>query len=109
MRRFVKNLGKLQDALGAHNDAIVACQTVVGLEQDAGPTVSRAAGIVLGWCGHDATASDGHLKDTWRALSESASFLAMNRGRCADYLAERWQRYRFLADVENEAAISGAF
>ena len=74
VKTFVKSLGKLQDALGAHNDEIVACKTVVGLEQDAGLTVSRAAGIVLGWCGHGASASDGRLRDTWRAYRKARRF-----------------------------------
>jgi CHAD domain-containing protein len=73
-KSFVKRLGDLQDALGSYNDAIVANETIAALEQEAGAAASRAAGIVLGWCGHRASASDGPLEGSWRAYLKARRF-----------------------------------
>jgi triphosphatase len=72
-RKFIETLGRLQDVLGSHNDAIVACRSIADLEREAGPAASRAAGIVLGWCGRDATASDS-LSESWRAFQKARRF-----------------------------------
>jgi inorganic triphosphatase YgiF len=73
-KAFAKCLGNLQDVLGADADAIIIYKTIATLELDAGPSASRAAGIVLGWCGHGARTSDSQLSDAWRAYLKVRRF-----------------------------------
>jgi triphosphatase len=74
VRKFSKPLGVLQDSLGANNDAVAALKIVSDLEQSITQSGSRAAGIVLGWCGHEAGHPDVSLRDKWRAFRKAGCF-----------------------------------
>ncbi|HQT64548.1 MAG: hypothetical protein B7Z75_03155 [Acidocella sp. 20-57-95] len=69
-RAYLKAAAALQDELGRFNDLITATETVSHLTGND----TRAAGIILGWCSHSATADDAKLSDTWRAFRKSRLF-----------------------------------
>jgi CHAD domain-containing protein len=70
-------LKKLQDALGAYNDAIMVTSLVSRLDV-ADPNAMRAAGIGIGWYTHSARNSDGALTDAWRTFRHARPFWSSN-------------------------------
>lgn len=71
VKKFTKVIGALQDALGAHNDAVSALKLV---EDDAIPSELRATGIVLGWCAREIKSPEPYLRDHWQAFKEARCF-----------------------------------
>ncbi len=64
VRAYTKAASALQDALGGFNDLITAGEMVGGLAA----ADTRAAGIILGWCGHGALRDDSGLLEAWKAF-----------------------------------------
>jgi CHAD domain-containing protein len=71
VKKFTKVIGALQDALGAHNDAVSALKLV---EDDAIPSELRATGIVLGWCAREINSPEPYLRDHWLAFRKARCF-----------------------------------
>lgn len=70
---YLRRVARLQDLLGAANDA--ACAE--GLLHDlgtTGPEVANAAGIVLGWYGRGAQIADDDLQDAWSSFARNDPF-----------------------------------
>ena len=72
-RPYLRAVAKLQDGLGAFNDAASATQHLRDIEA-AGPQAAKAAGIVLGWCGRGAANADDNLRQTWKAFKQTRPF-----------------------------------
>jgi CHAD domain-containing protein len=49
VRPYIRAVAKLQDGLGAFNDAASATHHLRDVEAAAGPQAAKAAGVVLGW------------------------------------------------------------
>ena len=75
-RPYIRAVAKLQDGLGAFNDAASATQHLQDAEAAAGPQVAKAAGIILGWCGRGAANADDNLRQTWKAFKQTRPFWA---------------------------------
>jgi triphosphatase len=73
-RPYLRAVAKLQDGLGAFNDAASATQHLRDVEAAAGPQAAKAAGIVLGWCGRGAANADDNLRQTWKAFKQTRPF-----------------------------------
>lgn len=65
-RAYVRTVARLQDILGAHNDAAGAQSLLDGLGARAEAETAFAAGLVLGWCERDAEIADAELGEAWR-------------------------------------------
>jgi triphosphatase len=73
--KLVQHASRLQDLLGAHNDAATAATFVNELRLDEHPASLRdAAGYVLGWHGHAAIEADAHLMEAWKAYRRIKPF-----------------------------------
>jgi CHAD domain-containing protein len=70
VKTYSKSAARLQDQLGIFNDLNVAIEMV---HQINGAN-TRAAGIILGWCGRGAATDNGALKDNWRAFRKARLF-----------------------------------
>ncbi len=68
---YLRSVARLQDLLGAHNDAASA-ESFLGATEDA--DAARAAGVVIGWYGRDAIVADEGLAKSWKAFRHSKSF-----------------------------------
>ncbi len=68
---YLRSVARLQDLLGAHNDAASA-ENFLGATKDA--EAARAAGVVIGWYGRDAIVADEGLAKSWKAFRHSKSF-----------------------------------
>jgi triphosphatase len=68
---YVRSTARLQDLLGAHNDAASARGYLSAAED---VDAARAAGIVTGWYGRAATFADAGLKDAWKAFKQAKQF-----------------------------------
>lgn len=78
-KRYTKAAGRLQDVLGAFNDEAVAHGLVDTLETEQrgksnGAAVSRAAGVVLGWCGRGKVDADLGLEAGWKQFAGARHF-----------------------------------
>ena len=73
-KKYNRAAARLQDALGAYNDAVVSVDIAAGLEERAGPTASRAAGVVIGWCGRGGRDCAGALSPAWKAFRKAGRF-----------------------------------
>jgi inorganic triphosphatase YgiF len=69
--KFIKVVGALQDALGAHNDSVSALKLV---EDATMPAESKATGIVLGWCAREINSPESSLRDQWQAFKKARCF-----------------------------------
>ncbi len=67
MRAYTRNAARLQDALGAFNDLVTA-HALVGQLRTA---QTRAAGIVIGWCGRAAVTDDALLLESWKRFRKA--------------------------------------
>jgi inorganic triphosphatase YgiF len=67
VRAYTRNAARLQDALGAFNDLVTAHALVEGLAA----AQTRAAGIVVGWCGRAAVGDDEVLLETWKSFRKA--------------------------------------
>ena len=74
-RKYLKQLSRLQDALGEAND-IQTSRTLLSdiRERVDSPDVHRAIGAVTGWQGHIELAGAGRLHDSWRKFKRTAPF-----------------------------------
>jgi inorganic triphosphatase YgiF len=67
MRSYTRHAARLQDALGAFNDLVTASALVGELAA----AQTRAAGIVIGWCGRAAVTDDALLLETWKRFRKA--------------------------------------
>ncbi len=70
IRAYTRAAAALQDSLGNFNDLITATELVGQLEA----AQTRAAGIIIGWCGRGAVADDSALLDAWKIFRRSDVF-----------------------------------
>ncbi len=68
---YIRAAARLQDLLGAHNDAASA-QVFARAAVDA--ETARAAGIVIGWYGRGGAIADAGLKDAWSGCKKARRF-----------------------------------
>ena len=68
---FLRAVAKLQDLLGAHNDAASAENFLTDARE---PEAARAAGMVIGWYGRDAIIADAGLAKAWKEFKNSRAF-----------------------------------
>lgn len=68
---YVRSTARLQDLLGAHNDAASA-ESFVNAAKDA--EAARAAGIVLGWYGRGGAIADAGLAEAWNSFKKTRRF-----------------------------------
>jgi triphosphatase len=73
-RTYVRTVSRLQDILGAHNDAAGAQLLLDGLGARAKAGTAFAAGLVLGWCERDAEIADAELGEAWRRFKRLDPF-----------------------------------
>ncbi len=73
-RTYVRTVARLQDILGAHNDAAGAQSLLERLEARAEAATAFAAGLVLGWCERDAEVADAELGEAWRRFKRLDPF-----------------------------------
>jgi len=73
-RPYIRAVAKLQDRLGAFNDAARATHHLQDVEAAAGPQAAKAAGIVLGWCRRGVVNADDDLRQTWKAFKQTRPF-----------------------------------
>ncbi|HYC05192.1 MAG TPA: CYTH and CHAD domain-containing protein [Azospirillaceae bacterium] len=77
VRRYLKDLAALQEALGRLNDTATLHRLVDELEAARGPAGWRlGAGMVLGWRGHGAAQAEGELVADWKRFKETEPFWA---------------------------------
>jgi triphosphatase len=72
-KRYLRRIARLQDLLGASNDAASAAELCKDLEMSA-PQAAKAAGIILGWYGRGAKIADDKLRVVWRSFAHSDPF-----------------------------------
>jgi inorganic triphosphatase YgiF len=77
VKSYAQAAAKLQDALGAYNDAIMVTSLVSRLDI-ADSSAMRAAGIGIGWYTHSARNSDGALTEAWRTFRHARPFWGSN-------------------------------
>jgi len=73
-RPYIRAVAKLQDGLGAFNDAASATHRLRDIEAAAGPQAAKAAGIVLGWCGRGAVNADDNLRQARKSFKRTRPF-----------------------------------
>jgi inorganic triphosphatase YgiF len=71
---YVQAIARLQDLLGAHNDAANAQTFLDQLRAKERIETSFAAGIVLGWLGNGTSVAEGNLLKAWRNFKGMAPF-----------------------------------
>lgn len=75
VREMLGRLARLQDVLGAMNDATTAADLVEqGCRGAHGFSLLEARGMLLGWSRGRATTLRAELKDAWRAFREAEKF-----------------------------------
>ena len=75
VRTYLKNLSKLQDALGAANDASSSAPLLHEIAQGStAPDVHRALGAVIGWQGRGEKEPRGALRKAWRRFKQASPF-----------------------------------
>ena len=73
-RAYVRTVARLQDILGAHNDAANAQSLLDGLGARAEAGTAFAAGVVIGWCARDAEIAETELGEAWRRFKRLDPF-----------------------------------
>ncbi len=73
-RSYLRAVSRLQDILGAHNDAAGAQRLLDALGARAEPDTAFAAGVVLGWCERHAEIAETELEEAWRRFKRLDSF-----------------------------------
>lgn len=74
VRLYVRHVSRLQDLLGAHNDAISARASLDQIRAIESPETALAAGVVLGWFGSGAAVADHKLLQAWKAFRQAKPF-----------------------------------
>jgi triphosphatase len=64
--KYTHSASKLQDELGFFNDLVAAQAMAARLRTGDDVAVSRAVGIVMGWCAHGAAGDDAGLRGAWK-------------------------------------------
>jgi triphosphatase len=64
--KYTHVASKLQDELGFFNDLIAAQAMAARLQSGDDAAVSRAVGMVMGWCARGAAGDDAGLRDAWK-------------------------------------------
>ncbi len=73
-RTYIRTVARLQDILGAHNDAAGAQILLDGLGARAKAGTAFAAGVMLGWCEREAEIADAELGEAWRRFKRLDPF-----------------------------------
>jgi triphosphatase len=74
MKKYVRIVARLQDSLGAYNDAFTAHTVISRLEARGDSTLARAAGVADGWFRRGVLEADQHLGDVWNSFRRSKHF-----------------------------------
>jgi inorganic triphosphatase YgiF len=72
VKAYLNRAAAMQEQLGLFNDLAVAMDTVSHLNS----SDTRAAGMILGWCGRGSIADDDRLKEGWREFRKAKLFWA---------------------------------
>jgi triphosphatase len=64
--KYTHTASKLQDELGFFNDLIAARGMAARLQHGDDVGISRAVGMVMGWCARGAAGDDAGLRDAWK-------------------------------------------
>jgi triphosphatase len=73
-RSYLRAVSRLQDILGAHNDAAGAQTLLDALGARAEAETAFAAGVVLGWCERHAEIAETELDEAWRRFKRLDAF-----------------------------------
>jgi triphosphatase len=74
MRFYIDRASKLQDILGAQNDAVMAKHFLAKLSEASDGGTDRATGFVLGWYAREASVADGRLSGAWKKFKRARHF-----------------------------------
>jgi len=74
MRSYIDRVSKLQDILGAQNDAAMAKHFLDKLCETSDGRTDRASGFVLGWYARGKSAADEKLSGAWKKFRGSKPF-----------------------------------
>jgi inorganic triphosphatase YgiF len=73
-RPYIRAVARVQDGLGAYNDAASATHLLQDVVTDAGPQAAMAGGVVLGWYGRGAAIANDNLRKTWKSFKRARHF-----------------------------------
>ena len=74
LRAYVRSVSRLQDLLGAHNDAVCARSFLDQINAAEGPDTALATGVVLGWFAGAAAFADRDLLKAWKTFKTAERF-----------------------------------
>jgi len=74
MSSYIYRVSKLQDILGAQNDAAMAKHFLDKLSETSDGGTDRASGFVLGWYARGKSAADEKLSGAWKKFKRSRPF-----------------------------------
>ena len=74
VRAYLRRVAKLQDLLGAHNDAAGARTFLEEIDAPARASTAFAAGATLGWLTGGAVVAEHDLARAWKAFKRTAPF-----------------------------------
>lgn len=73
-RRYLRSLGKIQESLGADNDAAAAARLLREIEADGGGQTAFASGFVRGWRAHEQALSAAGAKRSEKLVKKLEPF-----------------------------------
>ena len=73
-RAYIRTVTRLQDILGAHNDAVGAQTMLDSIDARAEANMALATGVVLGWCERNTEVADAELEAAWRRFKRLRPF-----------------------------------
>lgn len=71
---YLRTVSRLQDLLGAHNDAVTAKQFLSGLPTTHDADAERASGFILGWQARGISLADAELGTAWKTFKQAKPF-----------------------------------
>ena len=74
VQAYLRTISRLQDLLGAHNDAVTAKQFLGGLATTHEADAERALGFILGWQARGTSLADAKLGAAWRTFKQAKPF-----------------------------------
>ena len=74
MRSYIDRVSKLQDILGAQNDAAMAKHFLDKLSETSDGGTDRATGFVLGWYARGKSPADENLSGAWKKFKKAHRF-----------------------------------
>ncbi len=74
VKPYIHAVARLQDLLGAHNDAVSAERLLHDIDEAVGAQSAKAQGIVLGWYGRGKTLADADLRKSWKIFRRREIF-----------------------------------